>query len=103
MASADSLAMSTAVSTEMPTSAAEGRGVVDAVAQEPHDVPARSAAHLMTRCLWAGDSRANRRRLPAASASSASDIPSTWRPGARGRWRCRPPGKSCGSPVRCRR
>ena len=37
----------------------EGRGVVDAVAQEPDDV-ARACSALMTRCLWAGDSRANR-------------------------------------------
>ena len=40
MMSADSLAMSTAVSTEMPTSAvAQGGGVVDAVAQEADGVP----------------------------------------------------------------
>ena len=42
MMSADSLAMSTAVSTEMPTSAVLQRGaVVDAVAQEADDVAAR--------------------------------------------------------------
>src|SRR5450759_4779871 len=39
MISADSLAMSTALSTDMPTSAVFSRSVVDAIPQEADDVP----------------------------------------------------------------
>jgi len=42
--SADSLAMSTALSTERPTSARAGRGVIDAVAHEPTTWPLRCMA-----------------------------------------------------------
>ena len=80
MASADSLAISTAVSTEMPTSAARRAGAsLMPSPRNPTTCPAPCRV-LMTRCLWAGDSRANRVALSAASASSASDIPSTWLP-----------------------
>ena len=77
IASADSLAMSAAVSTEMPTSAARRAGAsLMPSPRNPTTWPAPWSAR-MTRCLWAGDKRANRVVFPAAPPNSASDIPST--------------------------
>ena len=79
--SADSLAMSTALSTEMPTSAArKRRRVVDAVAHEADDVAVASAAP--GRCAACARAKGARKRrvVSTASASCASVMVSTWLP-----------------------
>ena len=78
--SADSLAMSTAVSTEMPMSAACNAGAsLIPSPMNPTTCPLPRRRRTI-RCLWAGVSRAKSVVFSAASASSASDIFSTASP-----------------------
>ena len=72
-----SLAMSTALSTEMPTSAAFRAGAsLMPSPMNPSTWPRLWSARMM-RSLWAGTSLANTLAVLAASASSASLIVST--------------------------
>ena len=71
--SADSLAMSAAVSTEIPTSAARRAGAsLMPSPMNPTTCPVPRRAW-MTRCLWAGDRRAKSVACSAFAASSASE------------------------------
>ncbi len=68
--SADSLAMSTAVSTLIPTSAACSAGASLMPSPMKPTVCLRDCRAWMIRCLWAGETRANSVVFSAASASS---------------------------------
>ena len=82
--SADSLAMSTAVSTEMPMSAACSAGAsLMPSPMNPTTCPLPCSARTI-RCLWAGERRAKSVVFSAASASSASVIFSTASPSSMG-------------------
>ncbi len=88
-----SLAMSTALSTEMPTSAARNAGAsLIPSPMNPTTCPRRCSAW-MIRCLWAGESLAKIVTPSTAALSASSDHPSisgpsmtlstanpTWRP-----------------------